>query len=62
MLVSSEGMNLSIIISYLETLIVLVMTPVGSIETLYPKLCDTFGQAMLVGLVGLLGLAWMKRK
>lgn len=40
----------------------MVMTPVGSIETLYPKIGDAFGLAMLVGLVGLLGFAWMKRK
>jgi len=40
----------------------MVMTPVGSIETLYPRIGDAFGLAMLVGLVGLLGFAWMKRK
>ena len=40
----------------------MVITPVGSIETLYPRIGDAFGLAMLVGLVGLLGFAWMKRK
>jgi len=40
----------------------MVMTPVGSIETLYPRIGDAFGLAMLVGLGGLLGFAWMKRK
>jgi len=40
----------------------MVMTPVGSIETLYPIIGDAFGLAMLVGLVGLLGFGWMKRK
>jgi apolipoprotein N-acyltransferase len=40
----------------------MVMTPVGSIETLYPKIGDIFGLAMLVGLVGLLVFAWIKRK
>ena len=40
----------------------MVMTPVGSIETLYPRIGDAFGLAMLVGLVGLLGFAWMKRE
>lgn len=40
----------------------MVMTPIGSIETLYPKIGDAFGLVMLVGLVGLLGFAWMKRK
>lgn len=40
----------------------MVMTPVGSLETLYPKISDAFGLAMLIGLIGLLGFAWMKRK
>ena len=40
----------------------MVMTPVGSIKTLYPRIGDAFGLAMLVGLVGLLGFVWMKRK
>ena len=40
----------------------MVMTPVGSIETLYPKIGDAFGLVMLIGLVGLLVFAWIKRK
>lgn len=32
----------------------MVLTPVGSIETLYPIIGDAFGTAMLVGLAGLL--------
>ncbi|MCD4673720.1 MAG: hypothetical protein K8R77_13735 [Anaerolineaceae bacterium] len=40
----------------------MVMTPVGSIKTPYPKIGDAFGLVMLVNLIGLLGFAWMKRK
>jgi len=44
----------------------MVLTPVGSIETLYPIIGDAFGTAMLVGLagllVGLLVFALIKRK
>ena len=39
-----------------------VMTPVGSVETLFPKIGDAFGQVMLIGMLGLIGFAWMKRK
>lgn len=39
----------------------MVKTPVGSIATLYPKIGDGFGQAMLVGLIGLVGFALIKR-
>lgn len=44
----------------------MVITPVGSIETLYPIIGDAFGTLMLVGLAGLLVgqlvFVWMKRK
>ncbi|MEA1977083.1 MAG: nitrilase-related carbon-nitrogen hydrolase, partial [Chloroflexota bacterium] len=40
----------------------MVIAPVGSIETLYPKIGDAFGWAMLVGLFGLLVVAWIKRE
>lgn len=40
----------------------MVITPVGSIETLYPIIGDVFGWVMLVGLSGLLVVAWIKRK
>ena len=40
----------------------MVMTPVGSIETLYPIIGDTFGLVRLVSLIGLLVFAWNKRK
>jgi len=40
----------------------MVMTPIGSIDTPYPKIGDVFGLAMLVGLFGLLVVAWIKRK
>ena len=40
----------------------MVMTPVGSIETLYPKIGDAFGMAMLVGMLGLVIVAWWKRE
>jgi hypothetical protein len=40
----------------------MVLTPVSSVETLYPKLGDAFGQVMQVGLLILIGFAWIKRK
>ncbi len=40
----------------------MVAVPIGSVDTFYPQLGDIFGLAMLVGLVGLLGFGWMKRK
>ncbi|MEM7116677.1 MAG: nitrilase-related carbon-nitrogen hydrolase [Chloroflexota bacterium] len=40
----------------------IVATPIGSVNTLYPQIGDIFGQMMLIGLVGLLGFAWLKRK
>jgi apolipoprotein N-acyltransferase len=40
----------------------IVITPIGSIETLFPKIGDAFGQVMLFGLLGLFGFAWLKRK
>jgi len=40
----------------------MVLTPVGSIETLYPMIGDAFGTAMLVGLIGLLIFALIKRR
>ncbi|MCD4803963.1 MAG: hypothetical protein K8R16_13580 [Anaerolineales bacterium] len=40
----------------------MVLTPVGSIGTLYPMIGDAFGTAMLVGLIGLLIFALIKRR
>ncbi|MBT3321174.1 MAG: carbon-nitrogen hydrolase family protein [Anaerolineae bacterium] len=40
----------------------MVMVPVGSVETAFPKIGDAFGQAMLIALLGLIGFGWMKRK
>ncbi len=40
----------------------MVMTPVGSIDTLYPIIGEAFGLAMLVGFLGLLVVARIKRK
>ena len=40
----------------------MVNVPIGSVNTLYPKIGDVFGWAMLVGFVGLLGFAWIKRE
>ncbi len=40
----------------------MVLTPVGSSETLYPMIGDAFGTAMLVGLIGLLIFALIKRR
>jgi apolipoprotein N-acyltransferase len=36
----------------------MVMVPVGSTETLYPRIGDAFGMAMLVGMLGLVIVAW----
>jgi apolipoprotein N-acyltransferase len=38
----------------------MVTTPLGSVETLYPQIGDIVGQAMLVGLVGLVCFAFIK--
>jgi len=38
----------------------MVMVPVGSTETLYPRIGDAFGMAMLVGMLGLVIVAWWK--
>ena len=40
----------------------MVMVPVGSTETLYPRIGDAFGMAMLVGMLGLVIVAWWKRE
>jgi len=40
----------------------MVAVPMGSVDTLYPQLGDVFGIAMLVGMIGLLIAAWIKRK
>lgn len=40
----------------------IAMTPTGSVNTLFPRVGDLFGQIMLAGWVGLLGFAWLKRK
>ena len=40
----------------------IVITPIGSINTLYPQIGDVFGQVMLLGMVGLLGFGWLNRK
>jgi len=40
----------------------MVTVPIGSVDTFYPRIGDVFGLAMLVGLVGLLGFSWVKRK
>ncbi len=40
----------------------IVSTPLGSVNTLYPKIGDAFGQIMLISMLGLLGFAWLKRK
>lgn len=39
-----------------------VSTPIGSVNTLYPKIGDAFGNIMLVGLLGLLIGLWFTRK
>ena len=39
-----------------------VETPIGSVDTVYPLVGDAFGWAMQIGLVGLLGLLWIKRR
>jgi hypothetical protein len=40
----------------------MVMPPVGSIETLYSKIGDAFGLAMLVRILGLVIVAWWKQE
>jgi apolipoprotein N-acyltransferase len=40
----------------------LVQTPLGSVETAYVQVGDAFGILMLVGMLGLLVVAWWKRK
>ena len=40
----------------------MVAVPVGSVDTLYPQIGDAFGLLMLIGFVGLLIFAWIKRK
>jgi apolipoprotein N-acyltransferase len=40
----------------------MVMVPVGSTETLYPRIGDAFGMAMLVGMLGLVIVARWKRE
>ena len=39
-----------------------VSAPIGSVNTLYPKLGDSLGNAMLLGLVGSLVGLWKTRK
>jgi apolipoprotein N-acyltransferase len=40
----------------------MTLTPIGSIDTLYPQVGDAVGQFMFIGLIGLLIFAWIKRK
>jgi len=40
----------------------MVLTPIGSVNTLYPQVSDAVGQIMFLGLIGLLIFAWIKRK
>ena len=40
----------------------MVMTPIGSVDTLDPQVGDAVGQIMFLGLIGLLIFAWIKRK
>jgi apolipoprotein N-acyltransferase len=40
----------------------MTLTPIGSVDTLYPQVGDAVGQIMFVGLIGLLIFAWIKRK
>ncbi|MCA9935023.1 MAG: carbon-nitrogen hydrolase family protein [Ardenticatenaceae bacterium] len=40
----------------------MVLTPIGSVNSLYPQIGDGFGLLSLIGLVGLLIFAWVKRK
>jgi apolipoprotein N-acyltransferase len=40
----------------------MVTTPVGSIETLYPVIGDSFGMSMLVVMNVLLVCGWVRRK
>ena len=39
-----------------------IQTPIGSVKTLYPSVGDMLGNAMLLGLVGLLIGLWVTRK
>jgi len=39
----------------------MVIAPVGSVETLYSKLGDAFGQVMQIALLLLIAFAWLKR-
>jgi len=40
----------------------MVLTPIGSVDTLYPQVGDAVGQIMFIVLIGLLIFAWIKRK
>ncbi len=40
----------------------MVLTPIGSVDTLYSQVGDAVGQIMFIALIGLLIFAWMKRK
>jgi apolipoprotein N-acyltransferase len=40
----------------------MVLTPIGSVNTLYPQVGDIVGLIMLIGLIALLIFAWIKRK
>ena len=40
----------------------MVLTPIGSVDTLYPQVGDAVGQIMFIILIGLLIFAWIKRK
>jgi apolipoprotein N-acyltransferase len=40
----------------------MVLTPIGSVATTYPKVGDAFGNVMLLGFVGLVIFGWVKRK
>lgn len=39
----------------------LVMTPVGSMDTLFPQTGQAFGGVMVLNFIGLVGFAWVKR-
>ena len=40
----------------------MVLTPIGSVDTLYPQVGDAVGLIMFICLIGLLIFAWIKRK
>jgi hypothetical protein len=40
----------------------MVLTPIGSVATTYPKVGDAFGNVMLLSFVGLVIFGWVKRK